>query len=276
MPELPEVETIVRDLNKFNVVGIRIQTCKAMWSKTVCNLSPHYIKTCLHNKKTRSISRRGKFIVFTLEDHSQLLIHLRMSGRIHINNNKDKRDPHDRAVISLSNGYDIRLHDTRKFARIYIGKKTKGILEKLGVDPLSEEFTNTYCYKLLEKHKRQLKPLLLDQAVIAGLGNIYVDEALWRACIHPKRLSHSLSKKEARALRNAIRYVLRTAIKNRGTSLGVGKGNFTSVEKEYGSNKIFLRAYQQTSKPCQRCKTPIERITVAQRGTHICPRCQKR
>ncbi|MFC1808584.1 bifunctional DNA-formamidopyrimidine glycosylase/DNA-(apurinic or apyrimidinic site) lyase [Candidatus Omnitrophota bacterium] len=274
MPELPEVQTIVNDLNDLNIPGTVISKVRVLWKKSLYNATPALIKKTLLGKSIHRITRRGKFIVFTFNDASPMLIHLRMSGRIHISPVTDLRDKHDHVCIALNNNTEIRLHDTRKFARVYIGYHTSGVLERLGIEPLSSAFTARTLHTHLHQHKRSLKPLLLDQSFIAGLGNIYVDESLWKAKLHPTLCSNKVSADAAQKLRNAIQYVLKKGIKKRGTSLGRGKSNFTSVNKQHGTNKPSLQAYHRTGLPCTRCGSPITRIIVAQRSTHICPTCQ--
>jgi formamidopyrimidine-DNA glycosylase len=148
-------------------------------------------------------------------------------------------------------------------------------LEKLGREPLERSFNARTLSSILQGRARAIKPLLLDQSLIAGLGNIYVDEALWRAKVHPKTLSSELSDDKIKTLYAAIKAVLRKGIKNCGTSLGHGDNNFISLDRQRGRNSDHLTVYHRTGKACLRCGMKIVRITVAQRGTHICPRCQK-
>jgi formamidopyrimidine-DNA glycosylase len=165
--------------------------------------------------------------------------------------------------------------DTRKFGRWKLVDAPGEILGTLGPDALSRSFSLRYFSDRLEARARRLKPLLLDQTFVAGLGNIYVDEALWEARIHPERASDSLDEAETERLYRAIRHVLRVGIANRGTSLGGGKTNYRDVDGASGGHRAVVKAYGRTGMPCARCGTPIRKITVAQRGTHICPDCQK-
>jgi formamidopyrimidine-DNA glycosylase len=148
-------------------------------------------------------------------------------------------------------------------------------LSRLGPEPLEKNFTVRLLAGQLKRHRRRLKPLLLDQAFIAGLGNIYVDEALWDAKLHPDRIAAALSPAEIKALHRAIARVLNRGLKNLGTSLGTGETNFYSVARRRGRNKDELKVFRRTDHPCPRCNWPIARIIVGQRSTHICPRCQK-
>jgi formamidopyrimidine-DNA glycosylase len=178
-------------------------------------------------------------------------------------------------ALALEDGLELRLHDTRKFGRIYLVPDADGILGRLGPEPLAPAFTAAALFKQMQDRSRQVKPLLLDQAFVAGLGNIYTDEALWEAKIHPCRLADSLAPEEARALHAGIRRVLRRGLKNLGTSLGTGKANFYSVGRRRGRNRDELKVFRRTGEPCLRCTTPIQRLVVGQRATHICPECQK-
>jgi formamidopyrimidine-DNA glycosylase len=170
----------------------------------------------------------------------------------------------------------LRYQDTRKFGRFCLTSNPQEILGKLGPEPLSDGFTVDCFHAMLQARKRLIKPLLLDQGFIAGLGNIYVDEALWKASVHPLRVSSSLSKKEVAALHHAISLVLKKGLANLGTTLGSGAGNFYSVAGRKGRNADKLFVFRRTGEACTRCRTPIQRIIVGQRSTHICPHCQRR
>ena len=170
---------------------------------------------------------------------------------------------------------ELRFQDTRKFGRIFLSGSPQTILGQLGPEPLQKTFTGRRLFAMLQASRRQLKPLLLDQHFMAGLGNIYVDEALWTAGLHPLRISCSLTEKDAAALHRAIRHVLRKGINNLGTSLGRGKGNFYSANNRPGRNADMLNVFRRTGEACPRCGTAIARMIVAQRSSHICPHCQK-
>jgi formamidopyrimidine-DNA glycosylase len=275
MPELPEVETIARDLNAAGVAGKRITCARVHWERTIAE--PCVTDFCrrIGKKQIAAIGRRGKFLVFDLAGGGHLLMHLRMSGRLHLVPSGTERLPHEHVALAFEDGSELRFHDTRKFGRIYLVADTGRILGRLGPEPLEPGFTPKALADGLSARKRLLKPLLLDQAFVAGLGNIYADEALWEAQIHPCRRSDSLSQGEARALHAAIQRVLRRGLKNLGTSLGTGKANFYSVGRRRGRNRDALKVFRRTGEPCPRCETPVERIIVGQRSTHICPKCQK-
>lgn len=270
MPELPEVETVVCDLRAAGLVGRRVKSARVLWKKSIAMPSPARFVRDIKGLQIREVSRRGKFVVLTLSGGYSLLIHLRMSGHLHAA--RAGRSPHDRVVLTFSDGRKFRFEDTRKFGRVWLTDDPNLILAKLGPEPLTlsvAEFSARMAAR-----SRSIKPLLLDQTILAGIGNIYSDEALWAARLHPKRKSDSLSDREAADLLKAIKQVLRRGIRNLGTTLGAGKTHFVLPRGGSGRNREHLRAYGQTGKPCPRCGTPIVRILVGQRSTHLCPACQ--
>jgi formamidopyrimidine-DNA glycosylase len=185
-----------------------------------------------------------------------------------------KKGQHDRLVLKLADGLTLYYRDTRKFGRWKLVDDPKEILGKLGPDALTRQFTLKYFSAAMRKRHRMIKPLILDQSIVAGLGNIYADEALWESKIHPERLSDSLNDTELSTLFKAIKQVLTIGVRNRGTSLGDGKSNYRDVEGESGGHREEVKAYGRTGKPCERCSTPLEKTITAQRGTHFCPFCQ--
>jgi formamidopyrimidine-DNA glycosylase len=275
MPELPEVQTIVNDLNAADLIGRRITGARVFWPRTIAEPTPQSFCRRIKGSKFKAIGRRGKYLVFDLNDGNTLLLHLRMSGRLHLSSAEAPRIKHEHVILSFDDGRQLRFHDPRKFGRLNLVKDPGRILDRLGPEPLAAGFTAQALGKLFKNRKRILKPLLLDQTFIAGLGNIYVDEALWEAGLHPCRLASTLSKPEIKALCLAIPRVLKRGLKNLGTSLGTGEANFYSVANRRGRNKDQLKVFRRTDLPCPRCKTLIERLIVGQRSTHICPRCQK-
>jgi len=275
MPELPEVQTLVNDLNAAGLAGNTFTAARVFWPKTIADLTPAAFSRRIKGKVIKSIRRRGKFLVFDLSPRDHLLIHLRMSGRLHLVRPRIKRSKHEHVVLSLDRVRQLRFHDTRKFGRLFLVADAQSVLGQLGIEPLDSSFKARTLAQMLKTRKRLLKPLLLDQTFIAGLGNIYVDEALWKAQIHPLRLSNSLSNAEIKALHRAIPQVLQRGLKNLGTSLGTGKANFYSVARRKGRNQDQLSVFRRTGDPCPRCKAPVERVIVGQRSTHICPNCQK-
>jgi formamidopyrimidine-DNA glycosylase len=274
MPELPEVQTIVNDLITAGVKGATIAGAKVFWSPTIAEPSASAFCRRIKGKKISTIRRRGKFIVFELKNGENLLIHLRMSGRLHLVARDLPRAKHEHVIFDFMDEHQLRFHDTRKFGRIYLTADPDGILGRLGLEPLAAGFTRKVLAQQLRPRRRRLKPLLLDQTFIAGLGNIYADEALWESQIHPCRMAASLSDSEIRALHRAIPRVLKRGLKNLGTSLGTGKTNFYSIAKHPGRNREKLKVFRRTGRPCPRCRTKIQRLVVGQRSTHICPKCQ--
>ena len=274
MPELPEVQTVVNDLLASGIVGRTITGARVFWPRSVAMPSAEAFCQALPCRAIERIWRRAKYLIMDLSGGEHLLAHLRMSGRIHLVAMDEPRAKHEHIVIDLDDGRQLRLHDTRKFGRMYLVRELDAVLGHLGPEPLSGDFTADILLARLHEHDRQMKPLLLDQAFLAGLGNIYTDEALWEAQIHPCRRSSSISEEEARRLHRAIQSVLRRGIENAGTSLGNGKANFYSVKKRQGRNVQALNVFRRTDLPCPRCATRIERIIVGQRSTHLCPSCQ--
>jgi formamidopyrimidine-DNA glycosylase len=275
MPELPEVQTIVDDLNTADLIGVLIVRAEVFWPRIIAEPEVNLFCELIKGKKFTAIRRRGKYLVFDIDDGNTLLLHLRMSGRIHLIPGNTSRGKHEHVVFSFQDGRQLRFHDPRKFGRLNLVKNPEWILGRLGPEPLASEFTAKVLTKILKQRKRILKPLLLDQTFIAGLGNIYVDEALWEAKLHPRRIAASLSAPESKILHWAIPRVLKRGLKNLGTSLGTGKTNFYSVANRQGRNSDQLKVFRRTAQPCPRCKTPIERTIISQRGTHICPKCQR-
>jgi formamidopyrimidine-DNA glycosylase len=277
MPELPEVETIVRALQDGGrgepaVVGRVIQQAQVQWNKSISNLSVKEFKNQIEGRRIIKVHRRGKFVIFQL-DRGSLLFHLRMSGDLRVEKSVDEQgkrivlEPHDRVVLDFTDGWRVAFNDTRKFGRLWLVSDPKEVLGKLGVEPFDSSLERGGFYKLLQQKKRQIKPLLLDQSFIAGIGNIYTDESLHLAGIHPLRIANQISKEEAGKLLKALRTVLRESIRHNGSSIDwVYRG---------GGFQNHFRVYQRTQEPCIVCGTPIQRITVGQRGTHFCPTCQK-
>lgn len=274
MPELPEVETVVRDLKAAALVGLRVVNARVLWKRSIAAPAWSRFTAGIQGLEILDFSRRGKFIVARLSEGFTLLVHLRMSGRLHVAapSAKTSRRAHERVVFALSDGRELRFSDTRKFGRVWLVRDPSAVLGKLGPEPFA--LTVAEFSALVSARSRLLKPLLLDQTLIAGIGNIYSDEALWEARLHPRRKSDSLSAPEAATLLRAIQRVLRRGIRNLGTTLGAGKTHFVLPRGGSGRNQEQLSAYGQTGEPCPRCGTKIRRILVGQRSTHLCPACQ--
>jgi formamidopyrimidine-DNA glycosylase len=274
MPELPEVQTVVDNLNKLKLVGCSITGAKVYWPRTIAGMSPAAFCKKIKGRTIRQITRRGKYIVIGLSQGLTLLIHLRMTGHLNWEPRGKLRNKHEHVILEMGEKRELRFQDTRKFGRVVLTGNSEAVLGKLGPEPLEDGFTVAHFSEMLHSCRRQIKPLLLDQKFIAGLGNIYVDEALWKAGIHPLRISCSLSKKEMAVLHRAIPYVLRTGLRNMGTTLGSGAGNFYSVAGRRGRNADQLNVFRRSGQNCPRCGTAIQRLLVGQRSSHICPECQ--
>ncbi len=275
MPELPEVQTVVDDLIAAHIPGQSIADAGVFWNRSIAQPPVRLFRSRVRGRTICAIRRRGKYIVFDLDGGGCLLLHLRMTGRLHLAGPDMPRLKHEHVVLTLSDSRQLRLHDTRKFARFFLPDDAGEILGRLGPEPLEPGFTAALLERIVHTRKRSLKPLLLDQQVIAGIGNIYADEALWDAGLHPIRTASSLQPGEVRALHRSIRKVLKRGLSARGTSLGNGMVNFYSVARRRGRNRDRLMVFRRTDEPCPKCSTPIRRIIVGQRSTHICPLCQR-
>ena len=274
MPELPEVETVVSDLKNAGLLGRRVEKASVTWPRTVSSHSPTSFAKALKGRRFTKASRRAKYIVLELDDGQTLLVHLRMTGKMNIEPGHKSRDKHEHVVLDLDDGRQLRYHDTRKFGRWTLLADADDVLGKLGPEPLSSGFTAHRFAEMLETRSRSLKPLLLDQEFVAGLGNIYVDEALWESELHPLTPANTLSYDQAASLRKSIRLVLRRGLRNMGTTLGTGAANFYSVSSRRGRNQDQLKVFRRQGEACPRCKAIIIRLVVGQRSTHICPDCQ--
>jgi formamidopyrimidine-DNA glycosylase len=269
MPELPEVETIVRSLKNGKagpgLIGHHILRVRIAWPRHIEHPSPSTFRKQIKGRVVMDVSRRGKYLVFHL-DVGTLLIHLRMSGDLRMTPSETELGPYEHTRFEMNNHWDLRFSDVRKFGRVGWYRDPAIILEKLGPEPLDPAFTSKSLGERLQTKSRMLKPLLLDQHFIAGIGNIYADEALHRAGIHPLRRSDTLSKGETEALWRGIRNALYDGVQHNGASIDwVYRG---------GEFQNHFRVYQREGESCDICGTPIKRIVVGQRGTHLCPSCQ--
>lgn len=265
MPELPEVETFARAL-KPELIGHTIISADLRWARTLATPSPAQFKKQIAGQKIVDVSRRAKYLILNLEAYN-LLIHLRMSGDLIIRQGKIKPAKHDRLILQLSTQNYLAFNDTRKFGRVWLTDQPDKILGRLGPEPLEKNFTAQWLFENLHARKRSLKPLLLDQTFIAGLGNIYTDECLHIAKLHPLASSNNVTQEQAASLRKAIRAVLKDGIRRNGASIDwVYRG---------GEFQNYFRVYGREGQPCPACAAKIQKLTVGQRGTHICPNCQR-
>jgi formamidopyrimidine-DNA glycosylase len=275
MPELPEVQTVVDTLCKNRLPGRRITGATVYWPRSIADPEAADFCKSIRDRTILQITRRGKYIVFDLSGLT-LLIHLRMTGRLNWEPKAKPVNTHEHVVLAVGETNTLRFEDTRKFGRLWLTPAPETILGPLGPEPLDEGFTVERFSSMLQSRNRQIKPLLLDQRFLAGLGNIYVDEALWKARIHPQRISSSLTPHEVRCLHGAISHVLLKGLKNMGTTLGTGRSSFHLPGSRTGGNAERLNVFRRTGKACKRCSGIVARIVVAQRSSHICPDCQKR
>jgi formamidopyrimidine-DNA glycosylase len=245
---------------------------EVLWPGAVEGISPEEFAARLAGRGVVGVDRRAKYLLVELDDGQVLTIHRRMSGNL-ILARPGEHDPYERVALSLDDGRRLLFSDPRKFGRLGLATRAEppAKLAALGPEPLAPDFTPQALAERLAGRRRALKALLLDQSVIAGLGNIYADEAVWRARLHPLRTGASLTPDEVAALHEAIQATLRLGIEHGGTTFGRHRDAFN----EAGRNMEHLDVYRRTGQPCRRCGTPIARIEVAQRGTHYCPQCQK-
>jgi formamidopyrimidine-DNA glycosylase len=271
MPELPEVETIVRGLRK-QLIGLEFSESEVLLAKCVHGAEDSFCSS-LRGRKILSLSRRGKNIIFHLSGGAALVIHLRMTGQLHIVPRHQPPDKHTHAVFFYKKyPYQLRFNDSRQFGRILLEEKGKGegipSLKKLGPEPL--EISGREFVRRVQATRRMIKPLLLDQHFLAGVGNIYADESLHQARIHPRRNSATLSNQALLALYRTLRRILRAAIRSGGTSVR----SYVDSAGSPGRFQNFLRVYQREGEPCRQCGANLVREPVGGRSSFFCPRCQ--
>lgn len=270
MPELPEVETITRNLRRGtggapSLIGQTILSARLLWNRTLAEPDMEAFQALLPGQTIRAIGRRAKYITMTLSE-SILVIHLRMSGDLRVEPADSPLNKHDRMLLDFTSSWRLSFNDTRKFGRVWLLNDTQSLFSKLGPEADEPALTPARFHAMLQARKRAIKLLLLDQSFLAGLGNIYTDEALFKAGIHPLRSSETLNLQETTRLLEAIRSTLALGIETNGASIDwVYRG---------GDFQNHFQVYQQTGNPCPCCGQPIHKIKVGQRGTHYCPHCQ--
>ncbi len=278
MPELPEVEYVARQLRQ-TLIGRTITDVRVNWARTVAHPDAQTFCAELPGAEALRIDRRAKFLLIYLSGEQTLVIHRRMTGNLLIfppaNDGEAWEivpDMHARVVFLLDDGRRLVFTDPRKFGRValYPLAELASALSGLGLEPLSEAFTLEAFAKLLAGRARQIKPFLLDQSQVAGIGNIYADEALFRAGIHPLRRADSLTREEVARLHEAIQAVLELGIEHGGTSFS----RHQDIWGQAGWNREHLQVYDREDAPCLRCGTPLVRMVIAQRSAHFCPTCQ--
>ena len=274
MPELPEVETHVRDLEP-ELRNSAVTAAQVLWQRTIAVPSAEQFVAMIAGQHFTSFGRRGKYMLFGMASGDTLIIHLRMSGKLFVRPADAAVDLHTRVVFKLNDGRRLCFVDPRKFGRIWLVANVEEVVGKLGPEPQGNEFTAEWLAQKLAKRGVAVKSLLLDQSIAAGVGNIYADEALHEALIHPLRRGSSLTPDEIERLRLALAAVLKRAIELGGSSLGRSPiQNYLRPSGESGEFQEEHRVYARTGKPCLRCTAPITRIVVGQRSTHFCPICQ--
>lgn len=270
MPELPEVETVVRGL-RGPLAGRRIERMWHDWAPTVHSPGAEEFAARIRGQTITAIERRGKYILIRLA-RDTLVIHLKMSGRLYVAGAEAQHEA-DRWVhvrFDLEGGQQLRFSDVRKFGRVYLSDDVGQLLAHLGPEPLSDDFTLSHFRAGMRGRKRAIKALLLEQEFIAGVGNIYADEALFRAGIHPAAAVDQLTDDDAARLHGAVCDALRTGIEHEGASINW----YRKPDGEKGESQNHFYVYGRAELPCRQCGASINKIRVAQRGTHFCPACQ--
>jgi formamidopyrimidine-DNA glycosylase len=278
MPELPEVETIARELRPL-VVGRTIRAAWFDWPRQIRHPAPADFPERVVRREILAVERRAKWVILSLGPQDPgdgqpavLAIQVKMTGQLDVVAQGSPRDRHVHAAFALDDGGELRLRDTRKFGRlaVYSPEEASSVLGMLGPEPLAEAFTLADFRRLLRRRKARLKPLLMDQAFLAGVGNIYADEALWRARLHPLRTANGLRADQERALYRALRDVLSEAIEHRGSSVDDYR-----APGGIGQMQHRLNVYGRTGKPCPRCGRPTRRVVIGARSSHFCSWCQR-
>ncbi len=277
MPELPEVETIARELRPL-VVGRTILDASFDWPNQVKYPAPDEFVAAVRGREILSIDRRAKWLIATLgpafegTDPAVLAIQVKMTGQLDVVPPEEPRDKHVHVIFSLDDGNELRLRDTRKFGRVavYPPDAADAVLGRLGPEPLGDDFSLADFRRMLRARKARLKTLLMNQEFLAGVGNIYADEALWRARLHPLRSAAALRPDQERDLYRSLRAVLAEAIDRRGSSVD----SYRAPEGR-GDMQRFLNVYGRTGKPCPRCGRPTRRMVIGARSTHFCSWCQR-
>lgn len=275
MPELPEVETFVRELEP-DLLGRKVIDATVHWSKIVAVPTAEAFCQQIAGAAFVSFGRRAKYMLLGLSSGATLIVHLRMTGHLHVLPGDAEPDKHTHVVMRLDDGRTLHYQDPRKFGRLWLVGDVEPVLRKLSAEPLSEEFTAKWLGERLKGRNAAIKALLLDQSISAGVGNIYADEALHLAGIHPSRPGASLKPAEIKRLHAAIRTVLQRGIDKHGSSLGGSiLTNYRRPNGELGQMQEEFQVYDRKGEPCRQCGKPIERLVIAQRSSHFCNKCQK-
>lgn len=271
MPELPEVETTRRHLAE-QLTGARIARVALPDPRAVARPAPEAFAAALTGGAVTAWRRRGKYLLGDLDDGHHLLVHRRMTGNLLLRAPGAPGDDHTVAVLAFADGRELRFCDRRRLGRLWLATPAEvaALDAQLGPEPLAPEFTPDVLARQLARRRGQLKPLLLDQRVVAGLGNIYADEALHAAGLHPTRLAHTLTPAEIARLHAAIRVVLEQGLLHEGTTFS----DYRGAVGQPGRNQLLVAVFRKTGQPCARCGTPIARLRLGGRSTHYCAACQ--
>ncbi len=275
MPELPEVETVARDLRRHLLpdgggAGPGIAGARVAWARTLRDGDPDAFRAGVTGRRIEGVGRRGKNVLIDLDGGAFLTIHLKMTGQLFVVPAGLPVDPYERAALVLDDGREIRFRDVRKFGRIGLYAADDDPFDALGPEPLDARFTLRAWRARLRGRRARLKPLLVDQAFVVGIGNIYADEALWRSRLHPLRTASTLRPKDERTLYRNVLEILGEAVERRGSSID----DYTAPDGD-GEMQERLDVYQRTGQPCPRCGRPIRRIVIGIRATHFCSFCQR-
>jgi formamidopyrimidine-DNA glycosylase len=266
MPELPEVETIKNELLPY-VLGRRITDVTLLWERMVRRPAPAEFRLRLIGRMIEGLSRRGKYLFFHLDDGKVLVMHMKMTGSLLVDPADDR---FTRAIIRLDDGKALHFWDPRKFGKMWLEESEAAVADQLGPEPLDDDFTPAVLAGLLKHRKAPIKPVIIDQTVIAGIGNMYADEALFEARLHPLKPAGELTGEEVERLHRAIQKVLRKALRKKGASVR----NYIRPDGTPGTAHDEFVVAHGVGKECPACGGPIERIVVRGRGTYLCPRCQ--
>lgn len=269
MPELPEVETTVRALRPL-LVGRTLLSVENDWPNQIGRPSLPQLQARIQQRKIEAIDRRGKYILIHLSGRETLIIHLRMSGHLAVVDAVQPIHKHVHTLFNLDGQQQLRFRDQRKFGKVYLVQDPHEVLAPLGPEPLEADFTVAVLKQRLQHRKRVMKSLLLDQTFVAGIGNIYADEALFYAGVRPTRTANSLSEADIQALHSSIRKVLQMGIAREGASIDL----YTKPDGSRGDMQNAVAVFRRTGDPCYTCGAPIERIVLGGRSTHFCPHCQ--
>jgi formamidopyrimidine-DNA glycosylase len=270
LPELPEVETVVRGLRE-PLIGRTVLDVWYDWNRVISTPDPDQFAARIVGQTFRAVNRRAKYILCEL-DHDILVVHLKMTGQLYVAPNETTLDA-DRWAhfrLQLDGGQQLRFSDMRKFGLVALTDRIESLAPHLGPEPLTDDFTAVLLHERMLRHHKAIKALLLDQAFLAGVGNIYADEALYRANVHPLRSANGLTDDEVFRLYEAIRETLQRGIEREGASIS----SYRKPDGSSGDMQNHFLVYDREGQPCFNCGQPIEKIRVAQRGTHFCPQCQ--